>query len=241
MKKKNIAIVLLCAVILAPAVFLLLDFAIGSFSLNFQKIHTFTADKLTFEFYGSFESVGKLKIREGGKNICTLYLSADADTYKKNADAVILADINSDGDDDLLVLTELDSDGDAHRIPYLYSEGKYKRMGNMTLSNPRMEKGILICEERTFGYLAETREDYTVPYNIESKKTEYTYSEWNIIPKNALYVTYYSESQIYCVGRWEYNENLGELMSTSEDWLDAKEYKEAREELAKEFKISLPE
>ncbi len=240
MKKKTLSIILLCAVIFIPLIILAVDLGSMDFSLNFQKYHSYSADGLTFDFYGSFGNVRKLKVSDDGGKLCSLEISADANVYGSGENAVELCDVNSDGKHDLLVLRSIDEDGDVHRSLFLYSSSDYRYMSDVDAVNFREDGGSLICEERTFKYLAQTVEEYTVPYERSWVSTEYKYSDGSVIPNRTYKLSYYSETQIYCFSEWQYDADLCEQVSVSEDWMDEQEYKKKYQNIDELFQIALP-
>ena len=240
MKKKNISIVILCALIFIPLILLAFDFGSVNFSLNFKKYHSFEADELTFDFYGSFGSVRKVVISDSSGKLESLKISANADIYNDELSPVELYDVNGDQKNDLLILCSIDEDGDVHRALFLYSPTSYRYMSDVDAVNPREENGVLVCEDKQFKYLAETVEEYTVPYELSWIKTIYEYSEGAVIPTRSYKLSYYSETQMYCLGEWEYDFELCELISLNEDWMDEQEYKNKYQNIDELFQIALP-
>ena len=239
MKKKNIALVILCAIILLPILVLAVDFGSVDISLNFIKYHSFEADGLSFDFYGSFGNVHKVKISENGKKICSLEVCADADIFDGEKDAVELCDVNSDGKSDLLILCAIDEDTDVHRKLFLYSSDSYRHISDVDVVNFREDGPTLVCEDRQFRYMAETVEEYTVPYERSCVRTEYEYSEGTVRAERKYVLSYYSETFMYCFGVWEYNSELDELVSVSEDWMDESEYLQKYDSISESFDMVL--
>ncbi len=241
MKNKTLAIIILCAIIVLPLLFLLIDFSSVNFSLNIQKYHSENDGGLIFDFYGSFGSIHKLKISDENGKICSLSVRLDSKALEKCEDAVLVCDFTEEGRDVLLVLSEIDEDGDIHRMPFVRAGSAYSKADDTDIVNAQITGDGIICEERIFKYIVETRDDYEVPYEVWAKHTEYEFFDGTLLPRRALYVTYYSETRIYCVGEWEYNETYGELMCLEEDWLEPNEYSNIYAELAGRFKIDLPD
>ncbi len=241
MKNKALAVIVLCAVIVLPLLFLLIDFGSINFSLNIKKYRSENVDKLTFDFYGSFGSVHKLRISDENGTLCSLSVRIDAEQLEECENPVLIFSLMENGQDALLVLSSADEDGDIHRTPFVRNGNSYASLSDIDAVNARIENNRIICEERIFKYRAETRDDYEVPYEVWAKHTEYILTDGTLIPERALYVTYYSDSHIYCIGNWEYNANYGELMSTDENWLSPEKYAQIYGELSQKFEIELPE
>ena len=239
MKSKYIPIFALFLAVIAILCVLLFDFGKLDLNLNLTKYHVAEADGKEFIFYGSFGKVGKVTVKENSKKICSFELSADADIYD-GISAVEISDVDRDGKNDILVAFKKDADGDVHRRLLLASKGGYSFVRDVDVVNFRDGDGTVISEEQSFKYLAETKEEYTVPYERTVSRTVYEYFEDTVIPRSRITVSYYSESLIYCVGVFEYDENYGELMSVSEDWITRSEYDDAYEALDEIFEVELP-
>lgn len=240
MKSKYIPIIFLAAVMLIAVSLLLVDFGSVDVSLNFQKYHTATADGKEFNFYGSFGRVGKITVRKNGKKLCSLKIDADADIYTDALCAVEVCDVNGDEKNDLLIAYAKDEDKDVHRLLFLAKNDEYILAKDVDAVNFAEENGAIISEEQKITYLAETVEEYTVPYEKYVSRTVYEYHEGKVIPISMLKVSYYSESNIYCIGSWEYDEYTEKLVSMSEDWLSAEEYSEVYDKIDGIFDVELP-
>ena len=240
MKAKYIPLIVLSAVMLTALAILLFDFGSIDISLNFTKYHTATADGKEFSFYGSFGRVGKVTVREDGKKLCSLEIDADADIYAEDLSAIELCDVNEDGKTDLLIAYAKDEDNDVHRHLFLARNDEYTLAKDVDAVNFTEENGTIISEEQKITYLAETVEEYTVPYEDAVSRTVYEYYDGKVIPITMLKVSYYSESDIYCIGSWEYDEENERLISMSEDWLTPEEYSKVYDEIDKIFEVELP-
>ncbi|MBQ8817297.1 MAG: hypothetical protein IJZ83_01865 [Clostridia bacterium] len=240
MKTKNIALIILAAVIIIPLALILFDFGSLDFSFNFKKYHTCEVDGREFEFYGSFGRIGKIKVSDDNGKICSLSFSADADIFKRNIPAVETFDINSDGNDDILVLCGIDEENDVHRSLFIATASDYNAMGDTDIVNFRIEDDLLISEDGGVEYLAETVEKYVVPNRKHVTRRDYKYYDGEIIIAREYSLSYYSETDIYCHGYWEYDEDSESLLCVDEDWLLPDEYEKERENLQKLFKIQLP-
>lgn len=239
MKSKYIPIVALFLAVVATLCVLLLDFGKLNLNFNLTKYHIAQADSKEFVFYGSFGKVGKVTVNENSKKLCSFDFSADADVYD-GISAVEISDVNSDGRNDILVAFKKDSDGDVHRRLLLATKSGYSFVRDVDIVNFKDGNGFLISEEQDFKYLAETKEEYTVPYEKNVSRTVYEYFEDTVIPRSKITVSYYSESLIYCVCVYEYDENYGELMSVSEDWMTQSEYYDEYDALDEIFEVELP-
>ena len=240
MKSKYIPILARALAVITLLCVLLFDFEKLDLNLNLTKYHVAEADGKEFIFYGSFGKIGKVTVRENSKKLYSFKFSADADVYEDGISAVEIFDVNSDGNNDILVAFNVDSDGDVHRRLLLSSKSGYTFVQDVDVINFSDEGGKLISEEQSFKYLAQTREEYTVPYEMTVSKTVCEYSDDTVIPRSKITVSYYSESLIYCVAVFEYDEYYEELMSVSEDWLSQEEYNDAYEALDEIFSVDLP-
>ncbi len=240
MRNKTRAIIVLSAIIVLPLLFILLDLGSANFNISIKKYRSASVGSLDFDFYGSFGSIHKVKVSNENGKICSLSVKIDAKELSE-CDSPVLIYTLSDTCDVLLIFSKTDDDGDVHRTPFVRSGNKYSAVDVIDMPNAALDGEKIICEESIFKYRAEPRSDYEVPYEKWAKHTEYVYAGGKLIPESALYVTYYSDTHIYCVGTWKYSEKLGALMSTDEDWLSPEKYSAVYSELEKKFKIALPE
>lgn len=240
MKLKYIPLVALFLFVVAVVAVLVFKPADMELELNVKKYHTAQADGKEFIFYGSFGKVGSVTVKENGKKIAKLDVNADADIYGEDFSAVEICDINADGKNDLLVANSQDEDGDVHRSLFLAADGSYSLVKDVDAVNSILENGKLVCEEKTFKYLAQTVEEYTVPYENSVRRTIYEFYDGGVIASSRTVVSYYSESDIYCVGLWVYDADAKELLTVSEDWLSPKEYSAVYSQLDEIFIKELP-
>ena len=240
MKLKHIPLIALLLVVVTVISILVFKPADIDLELNVKKYHTAEADGKEFIFYGSFGKVGSLTVKENGKKIAKLDVEADADIYGEELSAVEVCDINADGKNDLLVAVAVDGDGDVHRSLFLAVNDTYSLIKDVDAVNFFSENGKLVCEEKIFKYMAETVEEYTVPYENSVCRTIYEYFDGKVIASSKTVVSYYSESDIYCVGLWVYDATAEELFPVSEDWLTPKEYAAAYSKLDQIFVKELP-
>lgn len=241
MKPKHLVFIILSMAVLICVLMLTVKFSDIELRLSVKKYHTCTADGREFRFYGSFGNVCKVKVYEDGDRLCTLNFDADADIFDDSvSDAVVLCDINADGENDILVLCAVDEDGDTHRRLFVRAGEEYSTMHDTDIVNYRFEDGVLVSESRDMRYLAEPVEEYVVPYEKYSERCEYEYYDGEIILARRVRVSYYSESDIYCFGWWEYDKEAHELMCISEDWLTPFEYEKAYSELQGLMGAELP-
>ncbi len=241
MKNKTLAIIVLCAIIILPLIILLVDFGSINFSLNLKKYLSVSEGEYTFDFYGSFGRVNKMTVRGASGKLCSLPMQIDSDSLSECDDPILICDFSENGSDLLLVFSSLDSDGDIHRTPFVRRDEAFEQISDADIVNPKIQNEVIICEEYIFEYVATAEEDGDIPYEIWSKRTEYVYENGTLHPSNALYVTYYSYTDIYCVGAWEYNSEYSELMSTDEDWLSAEQYSKVYGDLDDIFEIDIPD
>ena len=241
MKSKHFVFIILSAAVLACVLMLTVDFSDIDLHLSVKKYHTCTADGREFRFYGSFDKIYKVSVYEDGDKLCSLKIEADADAFADGTgNAVELCDINADGENDILVLCAVDEDEDEHRRLFIRTGERQSAVNDTDIVNYRFENGTLISQTRELQYLAETVEEYTVPYEKYSERCEYEYYDGEIIPVGRMRVSYYSESDIYCIGQWEYDREAHESVCISEDWLVPSEYQKVYSEIRELFEVELP-
>ena len=240
MKSKHLPLIALTTIVIIIVSVLVFKPSGFNFELNVKKYHTENIDGKEFIFYGSFGNVGSLTVKENGKKIAKLDVNADADIYGGDFSAVEICDVNADGENDLLIAVAVDEDGDVHSSLFLASDGKYTHIQEVDAVNFTLENGKIISEEKLFKYLAQPVEAYTVPYENSVCRTIYEYYNGTVIASTKTIVTYYSESDIYCLGLWMYDPESEDMLPVSEDWISPQEYSRIYEELDEIFASELP-
>lgn len=242
MKSKYLVLIILSLAVLICVLMLTVKFSDIDISMPIKKYHTCTADGREFRFYGSFGKVSNVKVYEDGDKLCELNLDADASIFSDDvSDAVALCDINADGENDIVVLCAVDEDGDRHRRLFIRETEGYSAVHDTDISNFRSDDGMLISESQDKRYLAKPVKEYEVPYEKYSERNEYGYFDGEIKLARRIKVSYFSESDIYCFGIWEYDKDIEQLICLDEDWLSADEYSEKYNEIQKLFEIPVPQ
>ena len=240
MKSKNIAFVLLCVTRVAVIIVAALSAADVDMRINYKKYHSCEADGLQFLFYGGGGEVRRVKVKQDGKKLCTLSLSADADAFDSVDDAVLVCEINGDVISDLLILTAADSDGDIHRALFLSKDGGYELVEKVDAVNHSFVDGIMISEEKLITYLAEDEGYGEPPSRRETVLREYAPVDGSVVEIRRRCVAYFTETDIYLVGAYEYREDIGECVAVSEKWLIPEKYQKIRAELQEDFSLDIP-
>lgn len=240
MKTKNLALILLIAAVFAVVAVLSFDAFAPDFSLNMKKYHSETLENMQVSFHGSFGKINMVKIKPDGEKSSKVKLEGDAAALEKNGVAAVeVCDLNGDGVRDLLLLTRIDNDGDVHRALSLSTGDGYVLAEGVDAVNARIENGILIAEEKNKLFI--TEEDDAAPYEQSSVKYEYQYVDGSVILTRKTVITYYSDSDIYCLGIWEHDQKYDELTVKSEDWLSVAEYTRDKQAIADMFFVDIPE
>ncbi len=241
MKNKNIAFILLCVAMVAVIIAAVISSTGLKIELNLRKYHSFEVEGMDFSFYGGGGEVRRVKVRQNGKKLITLTLEADAETFGREESAVVTCEINGDGVPELLILTALDDDGDIHRALFLSSPDGYQRAEGVDAVNHSVANGCIISEERLVTYLAEDEGHGEPPSRWETVRREYVVLDENkAVEASRRCVAYFTETDIYLVGSYQYSESYGECVPISEKWLYPDEYSELREQLSVEFELDIP-
>ena len=207
--------------------------------LNFKKHLTSEAEDLHFSFYGDRNEVRKVTIKKDGKKLCTLSLSADPAVLEMQ-EAVVTCEINGDGIPDLLLLTAADADGDIHRALFVSEDGGYARAEGVDAVNFSISDGNIISEQQLITYLAEDEGHGEPPSRRETVVSVYSLIDGKVVETHRRSVAYFTETDIYLSGVYEYREEFGECVATSEDWLSPEKYQKVRDELQKDFLLDIP-
>jgi len=241
MKNKNIAFVLLCVAMIAVIIAAVISSTGIKLELNLRKYHTFEAEDMEFSFYGGGGEVRRVKVKQNGQKLCDLTLEADAEAFKSVESAVVICEMNNDGRPDLLILTALDDDGDVHRALFLSASDGYQRAEGVDAVNHSVADGVIISEEKLVTYLSEDEGHGEPPSRRETVRREYAVIDENkVVEVNRRNVAYFTETDIYLVGYYQYSETYGECVPISEKWLYPEEYSEVRKQLENEFELDIP-
>ena len=240
MRSKNLALVFLAAIIVIPLIIIMIDYTSIDFSFNLVKYHSAEADGKTFSFYGSFGTVGKIKVSDKNGKLCAIRFSADADIFKEDIPAIEVCDVNGDEKNDLLILKDIDEEGDVHRTLFIAEDSGFTKITDADIANFKLCENTVISEEITLEYMAQTVEEYIVPYKRSAVRKEYKYSDGELYVYCEYSLSYYSETDVYCHAYWEYNSDIDELDCVFEDWLSPEQYAQSKQDIQKSFDITLP-
>ena len=165
---------------------------------------------------------------------------ADAAAFETEENAVVTCDINGDGVFDLLILTAADTDGDIHRALFLSTDDGYEHAEGVDAVNHTVADGAIISEEKLITYLAEDEGHGEPPSRRETIFREYALIDGAMVENRRRCVAYFTETDIYLVGTYEYREDIGECVTISEKWLNPEKYQGVRAELQEEFSLDIP-
>jgi hypothetical protein len=166
-------------------------------------------------------------VTSGGKTITTI--RADGAVTGMSDYGFIFVDVNFDGHDDISLVTSIDNNGTKYSFWIFNTSGKNFGTDKTlnSLLSPTFDKNTKTI---TAPYKTHTIDPAvgTEPETYIDEEGMITY-EWRQGALTAIHkecITYYSESEIYCVAVWDINAD-GELEPTDERWLMPEQYAQA--------------
>ena len=226
MKAKNIFLLIAIIICSALCIFLFLTNVLG---LNIVRHHTMQLDGFTLKFYGSFSEVTTLKIYDGAIRRATLDFSADPDIFSDPSKyQPYLEDLNSDGHPDIIVPHSKDHTDSTRYAAFLW-DNEAKMFTDTGVLNDIANIKINKDDHSLTSYMVLHTTIYEEQLNIpEMYEERQILKEFKIIAdKYTLFreysLIYYSESDIYCYSKYDYDAENGELICTSESWLTAEQ------------------
>ncbi len=225
MKRKNIVLYIAIALCLIAC---LLVFIVKKFELNIIKYDSIQVGELSVKYYGDFDGVGKVKIYNGSIRRGTFELRVDKDILDNlNETSPYLDDINGDGHEDILIPHSKDSNLDVRYAAFLWNNDiemfeaseALKDIANISIDDEGVLSSDMTLHHVTFPAEKNIPEEYEKHY----VSAEYKLIEGNFKPLREYTLIYYSENDIYCYVKKDYNTESGELISFEEDWMSSKE------------------
>lgn len=226
----------------------LLIFIIFSLTKNL-KINTEThaeweQDGITFSYVGSKKEIRKLEIKQNGEKLASFELSSDASLFSDDRTSSAIF-VDTEGENTLaLVPFSLDPFGNLHyRTLCIKSDSTALLDLDTDIVNPTVdaETGNVSCESFSKENIGEEIEGLGAPYEESAIITTFSANSEKLYPIYRFSVTYYSENDIYCVSKSEFDPELNDLGTSDDDWLSAAEYEQSYEKLDAIFTVRLPE
>ena len=229
MKRKNALLLLAIIICLIACVFVLV---IKTFEINVFKIHEYQLSEFSVKYYGGFDGIRVIKIYDNAIRRGTFEVTVkDEFIDKTNEYPPYLEDLNKDGHDDILIPHSKDSN-----LAVRYSAFLWNNESKMFEESEKLSDIANISYEGDSLYSNMTikkvlyPEDKNVPEVYETYRinTEYTVYENDIRCLREYTLIYYSETDIYCYVKNDYNVETGELISSIDDWLNPKQAAEIK-------------
>ncbi len=211
--------------IIALLLLILITAALASCAY-FNLLGEFECAEYTCRLYG-LRSVERIKVISGGKTVATLNTKGaltEGNNYGFN-----FIDANFDGYDDICLEVKTDDDGTKYSF-WIWNPIRKNfstdRILNSLLS-PVFDYGEGTV---TAPYRSRIIEPVAGPdpeaYIDDEGVVTYEWRQGVLVAVRRECITYYSESDIYCVAVWEINEG-GELEAIRERWLRPEQYERA--------------
>ncbi len=180
----------------------------------------------TCRLYG-YDSVRRIKVISSGKTIASI--RTDGAVAGTSDYGFFFVDANFDGHDDICLAVSVGEDGTKYNF-WIYNTTKKNFGTDKTLNSLLSPSFDKTTETITAPYKTHTIDPAvgTDPETYIDEEGTITY-EWRQGALTAIHkecVTYYSESEIYCVSIWDINAD-GELEPTEENWMVPDQYARA--------------
>lgn len=222
MKTKNILLSIAIIICSALCIFIFLTNVLG---LSIVRHYAMQLDNLTLKFYGNTSSVTTLKIYDGAIRRATLDFSAASDIFSDPSKfQPYFEDLNGDGHSDIIVPHSSDDIENTRYAAFIWNnETKmFEDTGALNdIANIKLNKDDRSITSYMMLHTTLYEEQLNAPEIYEEKQL---LKEFKIVDgKYTLFreysLTYYSESDIYCYSKYDYDTESGELVCTDESWL----------------------
>ena len=230
MKKKNIILCIAIAICLIACIFVLL---VKVFEINLIKHDSIQTGGFNVKYYGTFDGVKLVKIYDGVIRRGTFELTVDKElTDKSNENPPYLKDINLDGHEDFLIPHSKDKNGDLRYAAFIWNnEIKMFEASELLgdIANMSMDEVDVLHSSMTI-YNVVFPGGHNVPEEYEEHHitAQYKLVNGKFQPLREYDLIYYSESDIYCYSKKDYNPENGELVEFEEDWMTPEEAEELK-------------
>ena len=219
MKTKTSKIITICLSIIALALLAALLVLI----INPVSYHKFEADGYSFEYKGSYGMARRVIIKNGEEKISTVHIKTDAAILDSADDFyAIIADLDGDGDDDILLPTAKNDNDDVICSALLFDGKNFAAYEDSALSNPNLDKEtkIIYTRETVRNTIEEATEISPELYELTEKIAKHTFEDATLITLEERAIIYYSENDYYCYSIYQYNEETKDLAYVDEIWFD---------------------
>ncbi len=239
MQKQKLLYISFGIIFLALALFLLFYFT-DTVGFNTKTHAEWEQNGVTFSYRGSNDEVRKLYIEKNGKKIGKFDISANASLFSSEESKKAIFLIDTEEKALALVPFSSDADGDRHyRALYIKPDGSSELDLDNDVSNPNVdsENGSVISECAGTEVLVDAPES---PYTKYATHTGYSIFNDRLTPIYEISITYHSETNIYCLSERTYDQDLGTLGASNDDWLSPDKYASQREKIDELFTVEIP-
>lgn len=224
MKRKNIVLYIAIAICVLACIFVLL---VKVFNLNLIRHNTVQVGEFSVKYYGDFDSVHKVKIYDGLVRRGTFELIADKETVvKSNENAPYLKDINADGHEDMIIPHSKDVNLDVRYAAFLWNNDTQMFEACDILSdiaNISVDDGIISSSMTLYKVVWAGGANLPEEYEKSYVSANYKIVDGKVMPLREYTLIYYSENDIYCHVKKDYNPENGEMIEFEEDWMTPKQ------------------
>ena len=224
MKKKNIVLYIAIALCALACIFVLL---IKVFDLDLIKHNSVQVGEFNVKYYGDFDSVHSIKIYDDLVRRGSFDLEADkAVITKLNENSPYLDDLNGDGHEDMVIPHSKDYNGNLRYAVFLWNNDTKMFEASEALcdiANVSIDDGIISSSMTLYKTVWEGGINLPEEYEKSYVSAEYQIANGKVMPLREYTLIYYSENDIYCHVKNDYNTENGEIAQFEEDWMTPEE------------------
>ena len=225
MKRKNTLLYIAIIIVILACLFVL---SVKTLGLNIIKHHDTQLSGLTIKYYGGFNGINIVKVYDGAIRRGTFELSVSKDVIDSiNKNPPYLYDLDRDGSEDLLIPHSSDKNGDIRYAVFFWKNNVSMYEASEILhdvANLKIDDDHSITSSVSLHTVIHPEEN-NLPEIYEDRTilTEFKLSPDGFKLLREYTLVYYSENDIYCYIKHDYNTDTGELVSAVEDWLTPEE------------------
>ena len=220
MKKKTSSIIKKCLAVIAALLLISLLWLL----LNPVSYYSFEEDGYSFNYRGSFGKVRRVTIKNGAEKLCTVTINSDSDIFNSIGElSAIIADLDGDGDEDILLPTDYDTEGDVIYSLFISEDNKLTLKDDIYFANPTFneDEKMIYTSETIKKMIQEKTEASPELYELTDKISKFRFDdEGTLITQAERSIIYYSENDYYCYAIYEHDPETNQLSYIDEIWFD---------------------
>ena len=221
MKFTKLLSLLLCVLLLLP---LISSCAWERYDLLYEV----EQNGLTFCARGKGNRVKQIVVKENGEVIWSKSVKTDRRMGKiDDAYGLSIQDLDFDGYDDILIATKKEGDCISYECYLRVGAKKQYNLSKKFEGLYNLKADARLGAVFAFEQIREARGDDA--YTTCDKAVKYLWKNGELVPDMFVSISYYSASELYpyCYSVAYYDEELGDFLDSSDNWLTEEEYEAA--------------